>query len=62
MSTPNFGATQDLTQEEQVLHHYAAMVKGDLEAYRMSASRHEQRWKIAFEERLVFLDPCALLI
>jgi hypothetical protein len=56
MSTSNFSATQDLTQEEQTLHHYAAMVKEDLKAYCASdAPTLGVIWQVAFRVHLVFL-------
>lgn len=41
MSTLNYGGAQDLTQEELVLHHYAAMVKRDLDAYHTKSRSQE---------------------
>ena len=37
MSTLNYAGAQNLTQEELVLHYYAAMVKRDLDAYHMKS-------------------------
>jgi hypothetical protein len=53
MSTSDFGGAQDLNQEEQTLHHHAAMVKKDLEAYRDRAySRSQDDWKNLFKNLL----------
>ncbi|KAH9173121.1 hypothetical protein EDB89DRAFT_1905618 [Lactarius sanguifluus] len=41
-----------LTEEELILHHYAALVQHDLEAYRICASRDEAAWKTKFEDHL----------
>jgi len=48
---------KDLTQDEQILHHYAAMVKADLQAYiaSPSPSRDEQAWGDKFKKGFVFL-------
>lgn len=46
--------SQDLTQEEQILHHHAAMIKKDLEAYH-AYSRTEEDWKELFKNRLARL-------
>jgi hypothetical protein len=51
MLTPNSGRPQDLTQEEQILHHHAAMIKRDLEAYRAYA-RSQEDWKDLFQNSL----------
>lgn len=51
MSTSNSGGVQELTQEEQILHHHAAMVKKDLEAYH-AYSRSQDDWKDLFKSRL----------
>jgi hypothetical protein len=32
MLTPNFEETQHLTQDEEILHHYVAVIKKNLEA------------------------------
>jgi hypothetical protein len=42
-----------LTEEEQTLHAYAALVQKHLEAYHMSASRDGANWKNIFEDHLV---------
>jgi hypothetical protein len=44
-----------LTEEELTLHHYAALVQKDLEAYRTCASRDEANWMRTFEHHLVCL-------
>jgi hypothetical protein len=54
MSTPKLGEIQALSQEEQVLHHYAAMVKKDLERYHKSTPGEKQRLGDMFKEHLVF--------
>ena len=51
MSTFSSGGAQDLIQEEQVLHHHAAMIKKDLEAYH-AYSRSQEDWKDLFKNRL----------
>ena len=51
MSTSGSGGAQDLTQEEQILHHHAAMLKKDLEAYH-AYSRSQDDWKDLFKSRL----------
>lgn len=48
MSTLN---AQNLTPEEQILHHNAAMVKKDLEAYRVY-SRTQEDWNKLFQSHL----------
>jgi hypothetical protein len=54
-------ATRGLTREEQVLHHFAAMVKDDLNAYQASgsigggATAQLALWETALRTRLVFL-------
>lgn len=45
----------NLTQDEQILHHLAAMLKNKLEAYRVSASGDERAWRNAFRALLVCL-------
>jgi hypothetical protein len=42
-----------LTEEEQTLHAYAALVQKHLEAYHTSASRDGANWKNIFEDHLV---------
>jgi hypothetical protein len=54
MSTSNFIDFKDLSEEEQILHHDAAMVKKDLQAYLESPSRGERTWKAIFKKHLVF--------
>jgi hypothetical protein len=44
-----------LTEDEQTLHHHAAMLKKGLEAYRASAGRDEAAWRDVFKAQLVFL-------
>src|SRR5258707_12719755 len=51
MSTSNSGGAQDLTQDEQILHHYAAIIKRDIEAYH-AYSRSQEDWKDLFENHL----------
>jgi hypothetical protein len=49
---------RDLTEEEQTMHHHAAMVKSDLVAYQKSTSGdtvRENLWVSALMMRLVFL-------
>ena len=60
MSTSYLNATRRLTQEEQILHHYASAVKKDLERYRASAESapvNENEWAITFKDHLVFHFP-----
>jgi hypothetical protein len=54
MSMPE--GTQELTQEEQILHHHAAMVKRDLEAYR-AYTRSQADWEDLFTSRLARFMP-----
>jgi hypothetical protein len=61
MSTSNINATRDLTTEEQVLHHHAAIIKRDLEAYCISRPRDKAGWKDKIVRRLV-LDYQDLLL
>jgi hypothetical protein len=56
MLASNSGGAQDLTQDEQILHHHAAMFKKDLEAYR-AYSRSEEDWKVLFESHLARFIP-----
>jgi len=51
MSTSNSGGAQDLTQDEQILHHHAAIIKRDIEAYH-AYSRSQEDWKDLFENHL----------
>jgi len=51
MSASNSG-DQNLTWDEQTLHHHAFMIKRDLEVYH-ALSRSEQDWKALFKDRLV---------
>ena len=52
MSTSNFRGTPDLTQDEQILHHHAAMVKKDLDAYRAESGGNDD-WNAVFINHLV---------
>jgi hypothetical protein len=54
MSTPESKEAQDLTWEEQILHHHAAMVKKDLEAYHANP-KSQGDWRNLFRHRLVCL-------
>jgi hypothetical protein len=56
MSTSDSGVTQNLTEEEMVLHHYAAMIEKNVEAYRESASKDvwQGLWGLTFKTLLVF--------
>lgn len=47
----NSGEAQDLTQEELILHHYAAMLKKDLDAYHAN-SRSQKDWVHLFKNHL----------
>ena len=49
MSISNF---ENLSKTEQILHHYAAMVKKDLDKYHAD-SRREQDWVDVFKDHLV---------
>ena len=49
MSTSNF---ENLSKTEQILYHYAAMVKKDLDEYHAD-SRREQDWVDVFKDHLV---------
>lgn len=57
MSMPNFGDAlrfEDLTQEEQILHHNAGMVEKDLRAYRdQGDERTQPTWRRMFIKHLV---------
>jgi hypothetical protein len=46
---------QKLTQEEQILHHYAAIIEKDLHFYQVSTSRDECAWRHKFQISLVFV-------
>jgi hypothetical protein len=52
MLTSNSRGTQDLTQDKQILHHHAAMVKKDLDAYYADA-RSNDNWNGIFINHLV---------
>jgi hypothetical protein len=54
MSTSNFEKAQDLTHDEQILHHHAAMIKKDLEVYR-TCSRSQEDWAHLFRDHLACL-------
>jgi hypothetical protein len=47
MFTSNFDETRHLSQEEHILHHYAAIVKRDLQV-------NEQGLAVVLKNRLVF--------
>jgi hypothetical protein len=51
MFTFDSGA-QDLTKEEQILHHHAAVIKKDLEAYH-TYPRTQEGWNASFKNHLV---------
>jgi hypothetical protein len=54
MSTSVSAGAQDLTEEEQILHHYAAVVKRDLETYRaFPTSMSQKDWEDLFKDHLV---------
>jgi len=56
MSTSNFRGAENLTQKEQTLHHYTAMVKRDLELYHLyPASISQEDWKHTFKHHLAYL-------
>jgi hypothetical protein len=61
MSTSNSGDSGEvlnLTDDEQILHHYAAMVKQDLEAYRTDPTDKSQKdWEGVFKHHLARLIP-----
>ena len=44
----------DLTQDEQILHHHAAVVRQNLEVYHACALRDEATWTKLFRALLVF--------
>lgn len=44
-----------LTEDEQTLHHHAAILKKELGAYHASADRDETTWRDVFRAHLVFL-------
>lgn len=44
----------NLTQDEQTLHHHAAMLRKNLEAYHACTPRDEAAWRKEFKSRLVF--------
>ncbi len=51
MSTSNSGEAQDLTEDEIILHHHAAIVKKDVEAYHAHSSS-ENDWLDLFKDHL----------
>jgi hypothetical protein len=51
LTMPTSNPGRDLTQDEQILHHHAAMIKKDLEAYH-AYSRSQSDWKDLFKNRL----------
>ena len=54
MSTPNASPRWPLTQVEQTLHHYAAVVEKELEAYRENPSKKkESDWVASLKAILV---------
>jgi len=54
MLTSNSEGAHNLTQEEQILHHHAAMVKKDLETYH-AYFRSQENWNDLFKRRLVHI-------
>jgi len=48
---------QDLTQDEQILHHHAAIIKKDLEAYH-AYTRSKEDWNNLFINHLA----CVILL
>ena len=44
----------DLTQDEQILHHHVARLKQNLEAYHACTDRDEETWTKVFSALLVF--------
>ncbi len=58
MLTSDSGGAQDLTQNEQILHHYVAMVKKDAEAY-CAYSRSRSGWEDLFKDHLA---SCTLIV
>jgi len=57
MLTLNSGEAQDLTQKELILHHYAAMLKKDLDAYHAN-SQSQKDWMHIFKSHLA----CVILL
>jgi hypothetical protein len=51
MPTYSSEGANNLTQDEKILHHHAAMIKKDLEAYH-AYSRSQEDWKNLFKNRL----------
>jgi hypothetical protein len=56
MSTPKSEEAQGLTQDEQILYHYAAMIKKDLEVY-CKNPQGQDNWNNVFANCLVCLYP-----
>jgi hypothetical protein len=54
MSTPKSKEAQGLTQDEQILYHYVAMIKKDLEAY-CKNPQGQDNWNNVFVNCLVCL-------
>jgi hypothetical protein len=52
MSTYSSEGVKDLTPDERILHHHAAILKKDLEAYH-ACSRSRDDWNDLFKIRLV---------
>jgi hypothetical protein len=52
MLASNSGGSQDLTPDEQILHHHAAMIQKDIEAY-CAYPGGEKSWKKRFKDHLV---------
>jgi hypothetical protein len=52
MSICNSEGAKSLTQDERILHHHAAIIKRDLEAYH-AYSRSQEDWKNLFKDHLV---------
>jgi hypothetical protein len=51
MPTTNAEGAREFSDEEQILHHYAAMIKKDIEAYH-ACSRTQENWRQLFIGRL----------
>lgn len=56
MSTYNSEGAQDLTEDELILHHHAAVIKRDLEAYHMR-SKSKEDWVNIFTNHLAHFIP-----
>lgn len=59
-TTSNSGGALGLSEDEQILHHHAAMIKKDLEAFN-AISRSQEDWIDVFKNHLVCFTPCNLL-